>query len=398
MQEVVKQISERLVKLGHDVTVATTKLLDRKDEIIGGVKIVEFNISGNAVRGYRFGEVDKYRQFLLNSNFDIITNFAAQQWATDLALPILDQIKAKKVFVPTGFSGLYFQDYKAYFEKMSLCMKQYDMNVFLSDDYRDIHFAREHKITKCALIPNGASEDEFLSKPKIDMRNTLGIPKNNCLILHVGSHTGEKGHAEAIKIFDKANIKDATLLIIANDVNLGCTKACKLKAQLFRFIPGKWFLYGIKGLIRSLLSFHFVPTQWLNKKKLIVTSLSREETVAAYLIADLFLFPSNIECSPLVLFECMASRTPFLASDAGNAGEIVSWSNAGTLLPTNIDGRGYSRVRIDKSAEILERIYNDRLLRERMGDAGFKAWQERFTWGKIAKQYEELYLKLLAER
>ena len=38
MQEVVKQISERLVKKGHDVTVATTKLSNRKSKIINGVK------------------------------------------------------------------------------------------------------------------------------------------------------------------------------------------------------------------------------------------------------------------------------------------------------------------------------------------------------------------------
>ena len=39
MQEVVKQLSERLVLLGHDVTVATTKMSERKESCINGVKI-----------------------------------------------------------------------------------------------------------------------------------------------------------------------------------------------------------------------------------------------------------------------------------------------------------------------------------------------------------------------
>ena len=57
MQEVVRQISERLVALGHQVTVATTALPERTEKEINGVKIVEFKISGNAVRGMS-GETD----------------------------------------------------------------------------------------------------------------------------------------------------------------------------------------------------------------------------------------------------------------------------------------------------------------------------------------------------
>ena len=123
MVEVVKQISERLVRLGHQVTVATSKNLQRKKKMINGVHIVEFDITGNLVMGLK-GEVKKYGEFLLNSKFDIITNFAAQQWATDIMLPLLDQIKAKKVNVPTGFSGLYLPRYKEYFENMKKWMKK----------------------------------------------------------------------------------------------------------------------------------------------------------------------------------------------------------------------------------------------------------------------------------
>ena len=106
IQEVVKQISERLVKLGHDITVATSKLPNRKSNRIKGVNIKEFDISGNLVRGIE-GEKEKYKKYLINSEFDIITNFAAQQWASDIMLTIVDKIHAKKVFVPTVFSGLY---------------------------------------------------------------------------------------------------------------------------------------------------------------------------------------------------------------------------------------------------------------------------------------------------
>ncbi len=368
MQEVVKQISERLVKLGHEVTVATTKLPGRKNKIINGVKIEEFDIKGNLVRGFG-GEVEKYKEFLINSDFDVITNFAAQQWASDLAFEMLDKIKGKKVFVPTGFSGFYLPEYKDYFKKMKSWMRKYDMNVFLSNDYRDINFARKNGIKKIKLIPNGASEEEFIGKNNINIKEKLNIPKNNFFILHVGSHTGAKGHREAIQIFEKAKITNATFLIIGNSFGGGCTKYCFIKEKLFNLSPKRIF----------------------DKKKLIITSLSRPETVSAYKQADLFLFPSNIECSPLVLFECMASKTPFLTTDVGNAKEIISWSKSGLLLPTVKNKNNYSKVKINESAKLLENISANFKERNFMGKTGFNTWKNRFTWEKITNEYENLY-------
>ena len=371
MQEVVKQLSERLVLLGHDVTVATTKISERKESCIKGVKISEFSISGSFVRGLK-GDIEKYEKFLIESDFDVIVNFAAQQWATDIALSVLDKIKAKKIFVPTGFSGLYAPEYVEYFKKMKTWMKQYDMNIFLSDDYRDVNFARENGIEKRVLIPNGAGEDEFLSENNYNIRAKLGISKNDFLILHVGSHTGVKGHAEAIKIFKKAKIKNSTLLIIGNICGIGgCYRSCKRKGQFFNRMPFRIF----------------------DKRKIFINEMNRIETVSAYKAADLFLFPSNIECSPIVLFECMASKTPFLTSDVGNSVELIDWSKSGILLPTNKGqhNRGLSRVDVKKSSEMLNALANDKQKREKMAEAGFNIWKEKYSWDKISLEYEKLY-------
>ena len=371
MQEVVKQLSERLVLLGHDVTVATTKISERKESCIKGVKISEFSISGSFVRGLK-GDIKKYEKFLIESDFDVIVNFAAQQWATDIALSVLDKIKAKKIFVPTGFSGLYAPEYVEYFKKMKTWMKQYDMNIFLSDDYRDVKFARENGIEKRVLIPNGAGEDEFLSENNFNIREKLGISKNDFLILHVGSHTGVKGHAEAIKIFKKAKIKNSTLLIIGNICGIGgCYRSCKRKGQFFNRMPFRIF----------------------DKRKIFINEMNRIETVSAYKAADLFLFPSNIECSPIVLFECMASKTPFLTSDVGNSVELIDWSNSGILLPTDKGqhNRGLSRVDVKKSSEMLNALANDKQKREKMADAGFNIWKEKYSWEKISLEYEKVY-------
>jgi L-malate glycosyltransferase len=375
MQEVVKQISERLVKMGHSVTVATSKHPARTNDIINGVKIIEFDITGNWVTGMH-GDIQSYQDFLLNSDFEVITNFAAQQWATDLMLPLLKDIKAKKVFVPTGFSALFLPGFSDYFKKMKEWMKQYDMNVFLSNTYQDIDFARKSDVNKLIIIPNGASELEFTRDEIIDIRKYFGIARDQFLILHVGSHTGIKGHAEAIEIFRRANLKNSTFIIVGNVFSRYCYFSCKFKELLFK--------------INLMNNF--------NNKHLIVCSLARNQTVALYKTADVFLFPSNIECSPIVLFECMASKTPFLTTDAGNAAEIIQWAHTGDLLPTIKDERGYSHADIEQSVKLLERLYNDPKKYATRTEEGFKIWQEQFCWNNIAERYEALYLKLLNER
>lgn len=374
MQEVVRQLSERLVKLGHNVTVATKYDKERQSKVINGVKIEEFNLSGNTVRGIEGGkrEILRYQKFVTDSKYDLVTLFAAQQWATDLLLEVLKNIKAKKVFVPTGFSGLYLKEYEQYFNKMKVWLKDFDTNVFLSSDYRDINFSRENGVEKekIYLIPNGAAEDEFMVNNHVDIREKFNIEKNEKLIITVGSHTGAKGHWEAIRIFLRAKIGKATLIIIGNSFGGGCTKLCKF-------------------------------VDWLSKnsiyknKRIIVPNLNRKETVSAYKEADLFLFPSNIECSPIVLFECMASKTPFLTSDVGNSKEIVEWSKAGIVLPTTISKSGFSKVRINESAKILAKLIVDKKSMKTYSNNGYKIWKKKFSWEKISKQYESLYKKLI---
>jgi glycosyltransferase involved in cell wall biosynthesis len=371
MQEVVKQLSERLVKYGHEVTVATSKLEKRMKGVINGVRVVEFNVAGNEVDGF-CGEVDEYRRFLLESDYNILTNFAAQQWATDAAFSILGDIDAIKVFVPTGFSKLFSPRFEMYFRSMKFWMYEYDMNIFTSNAYRDIKFARDIGINKLTFIPNAAAEEEFLGKSTIDIRKGLDIPRNHFLILHVGSHTGMKGHAEAITMFHHLKLKNATLLIIGNPIDNGCQRLCKGKELRFRLSPKR-------------LS---------DGKRLRIVSLSRDNTIAAFKEADVFLFPSWIECSPLVLFECLASKTPFLTTDVGNAREIIEWTEAGQLLPSIKKDDGTVRVDIEPSIDIIDEFCHNEKKRRAMAECGFKKWQKQFTWEKIARSYEDLYRRL----
>lgn len=375
MQEVVKQLSERMVQAGHRVTVFTSHLPERSTGEINGVRIRAFNVKGNAVRGMT-GEVDAYRKALVEGRFDVVAFFAAQQWTTDAMLPHLHELNAAKVFVPTGFSALYAPEYAGYYAEMPAWLRAMDLNVFLSDDYRDVDFARKNGVTAMTLIPNGAAEEEFEGPLRHDLRSEHGVPADSFLILHVGSYSGQKGHSEAIRIFLAAErTKGATLMLIGNG-----TRALQRTYNWRRW----WLLPRWKARLTG--------------RRVLFLELDRARTVAAMRQADLFLFPSNVECSPIVLFEAMAAGTPFLCSNAGNSAEIASWSGSGSILPGTRNGLGYEVLDIAGGACALDRLLADRVQLRAKAALGSQAWKERFTWRGITEQYLAHYQQLVPTR
>lgn len=378
--EAIRHISEYLVSFGHEVTIVTSKNSNRDFKTDRGISIIEFDISGSFLKSYS-GETQKYKDFLVNSNFDIIMNFSSNVWCTDLMFPVFDQITGKKVLTPCGFYPLYWSEYRDYFIKMRSFIPKYDLCIVNSETYRDTQFVKENK-GKYVVIPNGADEGEFDRDVNIDIREELGISEEDFLILLVGNHTGYKGHAEAIRIFKRANVPCSTLLIIAGNVAgrvLGplCNINCSINAWLNR--------YGLQRIIK-------------NKKIIVKNNVSRDFIIAAYKSADLFLFPSRIDCSPVVLFECLASGTPFLSTDVGNSREIIEWTHAGELLPTHFGKDGFCKADIPGSAEKLEQLYSDHNKLKIYSDNGYRAYRERFTWEKVARMHEEAYRNILTPR
>jgi L-malate glycosyltransferase len=375
MQEVVKQLSERMVRAGHRVTVFTTQLPERKTDEINGVRIQAFNVSGNSVRGI-VGDIGPYRQALIDGNFDVVTFFAAQQWTTDAMLPHLTELNAVKVFVPTGFSGLHVPMYADYYRHMPAWMKAMDVNVFLSDSYQDVVFAREHGVVDTVLIPNGAAEEEFDRPLQHDVRKEYGITKEDTLLVHIGSYTGAKGQWEAIQVFLAAErTKGATLMLIGNGM--------KEFKRLFH--AKRWFVWPrLKA--------------WLTKRRILFLELDRSRTVDALRQADLFFFPSQVECSPIVLFEAMAAGTPFLSSNAGNSAEIAQWSNGGWILPGTRTPQGIEKVDVQAGARMLDQLLKDRSVLKTHGGQGHEVWKARFTWSRITDEYLAQYRHLVHAR
>ena len=476
VQEVMRQLAERFAAAGHDVTVATTKLLDRNFSVWNGVKIVEFEVLGNQVRGLE-GEVERYRSFLRNFDGDAVLMKAAQQWTFDASWPALDDMKCRKVFIPCGFSALYEPAYERYFEELPAILAKFDSLIFYAEDYRDINFARTHGLTRLHILPNGASEKEFGSPPEPGIRGRLGIPEEALLFITVGTPISMKGHLEVAEAFARLDPRGRPMALVLNgqwgekpieakpsgsqppsppperertdavieakpsgsqrpsppperertDAVAAIIRRARLtlkhggiaafikRAVLWIYFRTLWLLVKVfkpilepigkvihqaHRLIHRILAPHTPPPRLSRTideivlevaeeplKTIVKTELPRAEVVELFFAADLFVFGSKVEYSPLVLFEACAAGLPFLSVPAGNSEEIARWTGGGEICPAEKDARGYIKVDPVVLAAHMDRLIEDEPRRRALSAAGRAAWQQRYTWSVISEQY-----------
>lgn len=184
----------------------------------------------------------------------------------------------------------------------------------------------------------------------------------------VGNYTSAKGQEQLIDIVERAHIGPTTVLLVGRNL----LDSRSVDDVLARPIASLGARSG-------------------GNKTVLCRTLPRNEVIEAFFAADLFLFPSLIECSPLVLFESAAAGTPFIATDVGNSREIADWTGAGVIAPGRLHETGFTFVDVAKAARLVEQLFHDPERRRAMGQRGRKAVLERYTWDRIVEQYEALY-------
>ena len=421
VSEVMRQIAERMARAGHEVVVATTHVAERERDVLNGVRVRGFRVDGNIARGL-VGEVESYRDFVVNARADAILIKAAQQWTFDALWPVLDRITARKVFIPCGFSGLYESSFAEYYEQLPAVLRKFDHLIFYAESYRDIDFARAHGITKFSVVPNGASEEEFGTAIDPAIRARLGAGIDDFIFLTVGNPILMKGHREIAEAYARLETDGRPTVLILNaswprpwrvPAGLGLLQpvVTAVWRAWQRMRPMAGFVYrsgqalrrtGRRGFrahwragMRRRLSWRELET-WIARanaqpgKKVLCVDLPRPELIEIFKAAELFVFASRVEYSPLVLYEAAAAGTPFLSVPVGNAEEIARWTGAGVICPAAQDGDGYSQVDPRVLAEEMRRCMTDSATLAKLGSNGRANWRARFTWEKIVPQYESV--------
>jgi len=334
------------------------------------VKIEEFVVKGNGCHGMR-GEMARYQNLVNAGEFDIVMSYAAQQWTTDALLEIVATLTVPTVVAPCGFSALYNRRYADYFALLPSRLRHVDSLVFHSTTYRDIAFARHAGLDQLVTIPNGADAREFgdATGRGARFRRRYGIPPDRPLILTVGSHTGHKGHATLLRVLRQLPF-DATLVLIGNSAGLGgCHLSCRARASVAQYLPRR-------------------------NQRVLLLDPPRDEVIDAYFAADLFVFASEVECSPLVLFEAAAAGLPVITVPVGNAAEIIEWTGGGMVVGGHAASEGMLKPRVAPLAAAVSELLGDVTRRATLSLSARVAWQETYTWARIARRYEELYLEL----
>jgi glycosyltransferase involved in cell wall biosynthesis len=356
-QEVVRQLSERLVRLGHDVTVATTHSANRRDLEHNGVKIKQFRIRSvlqQSVLGI-YGETESFCSYLKDGGFDVVMNYAAQTWGTDLTCRVLGQLPAKTILAACGYSGLIGLRrlmYWNYFRRLPKYLRRYDAVVYHSANYRDKQFGDRHGITHYRVIPNGIDSRDF-SGPCMDFRREYGI-RTPYMILNVGDHFRNKGHARLLEALAEMRRDDVTLVIIGRDFappGRGCWHRCRSAAGRY---PAR---------------------------VLLLPNAPRDHVVGAFRSADVFWSGSHIEVFPLVILEAMGAGAPFVAFPAGNIAELPGGCVVTSAAEMATETCG---------------LLNDATRRRQLGDAGREEQQRNYTWDAVALQWERLYQDLIS--
>jgi len=353
-ERVVQRVSEGLVRLGHEVSVATSWDPARSGPMLNGVEVVPFRVTGNLARGMR-GEVSRYRQWVRDGRFDVIMTYAAQCWSTDALLPLLPELSAAKVFATCGFSGLHGVRrflYGGYFRALRAWVRGYDAVVYHARTGADVAFGKRFGPARQVVIPNGADGAEFAGGER-EFRARHGIAARH-LLLHVGNHYKVKGHGDLLGLMRDLRDMDVALVIIGSAPSAGrsCWTACAAAAQR-------------------------------DPRVRLLAGLPREEVVAAFREADLVLLPSRFEAASLVLVEAMAAGVPFVAYDVGNARE----------LPGGVVVRDRAAMR-----RAVRHLLADEVERRALGEVGRAYQRHHLEWDSIVAEYDRLYVSLMAAR
>ena len=363
VEEVVKQISTRLARRGHEVHVATSfGISNRRHEIIDGVQVHRFDVKTEVSFGAS-GEVDEYLRFVRSKAWDVIAMHFLPAWSTTALLPNLNELESGKVLVGHGFRGFHFPSYRNRIAAITQYLKNLDRIVTLSNLLEETLLCKQLGLPMPDVIPNGVDFNEW-NRPIRQIREKKGIGNRPWLLL-VSNHSPVKSHSTFFHVVHRVRrkIPDSVGMIIG-----GCYPAAKWGMGRLGVQGGCWYRCRLAASLTS-----DVLLQW---------DVSREDVVSAIREADIIMLTSEYEASPLVVIESMAAGTPWLSLDVGCMREHVGGVVANNAV---------------EMAEVAVDLIRNPGRRSSLGAQGIHRARERHCWEFIVNQYEALYHRLIEE-
>lgn len=213
---------------------------------------------------------------------------------------------------------------------------------------------------------------------KKDLIKFLGIPPDKIKVIPLG--VGEKFRVieNQSRKFNLPQDRKIILHVGGSAYNKNIEGIISAMSNIFFIKIGADFTEPQKTLIRKL---------GLEDSIKFLGQVSKEDLVALYNIADVFVFPSFYEGFGLPILEAMACGTPVVTSNVSSMPEVAG--DAATLInPHDVDSiaSGINRV-----------LRYDAVQYQRVVEKGLER-AKKFTWKKTAEEtlrvYEEVYKNL----
>ena len=349
LQNVAKEISERLSKKGHQVKVFTSDIGCPKEKQLKSTK----NLKINYLPSWEFAHtpiIPSLFSRLMKIPKDSIIHIHVAQALTPEIVWLISKLRKIPYIAhlhgdvkPSGKMGFLLKPYQKIFFKQVI--KNALKIIVLTKEYKNFFKENYNCTQEIIVIPNGVKEEFFINKKR---NNNKRIN-----LLYVGRLSPEKNIPNLIEAFSILKNKNLNLNIVGEGE----------KRQ------------EIENLIK------------LKKLKNVILHGRKEgkELIEVYKNSDIFLLASNSEGLPLVLLEAMASKTPIIASDVRGIHELIKGVGILVNPPTT-----------KKFAEAIQKLIDNPRLRKKLAENGSKE-VKKYSWDKIVSQIEQVYKEVLAE-
>jgi glycogen(starch) synthase len=373
---VVHDLSKRLIKDGHEVTVVTYKEGDLKDfENDKGVKVYRvpnFEINPNNfidwVMQLNFNLVSKASEIIAKEgNFDVIhahdwlVAYAAKTLKASFGIPLVATIHATEAGRNSGIHD----EVQRYINDTEWLLTYEASEVIVNSNFmkNDIQRLFGLPYEKINVIANGLNLTAFNGLERDYSFRRQFAADNEKIILTMGRMVYEKGVQHLIAAMPK-------ILHYYNDAKL--------------------VIVGKGGMIDELKE----QTKALGiEQKVYFAGFLNSRKVPIYQCADISVFPSTYEPFGIVALEAMLAGTPTVVSDVGGLDEIVRHGENGM--------KAYAGNPNSIADSILALLYNPELCANITKKAKQEV-KEKYSWAKIAQDthftYQKAICQTMAER
>ncbi len=239
---------------------------------------------------------------------------------------------------------------------------------------RDVHDLYGVADERIRVIPNGIDLDQYRPNPDRTVLSRYGIDPTKPIVLFVGRITRQKGIIHLVNAIQYIHPGAQVVLCAGAPDTEGIGREMTERVERAR-------------------------RETANAVVWIAQMLPKEEVIALYSQASLFVCPSVYEPFGIINLEAMACGTPVVASAVGGIREVVAPGETGLLVPfeaqgaTDFEPRDPGRF-VRDLADAINALLDDPERRRRMGAQARERVERLFSWQSVARRTYDFYTAL----